>query len=239
MKKLWLLSILAIVVVSAVYCLWMFRSGRILEEAEGARIEKPESLAYLPMTELRKSGSALISRLESPMVIDGYPCDANWIQFTEIGRLRAFFLSDACLIQGNRIPKGTWVQLYPDLSIRFCSFPEDTIIQGYLCDGGSGGAKGVTASFYPSGRLKGFYPPRDVEIKGIPCRASPINGISVYENGNLEGFTLSRNTIIGGRALSSGQRVVLNEQGDIKSVTNPPIYERPLGWITRFFPGSG
>jgi hypothetical protein len=190
------------------------------------------------LTQLRQSGSVLIGRLESPMVLDGYPCDANWVHFAEAGKLKAFFLSDACMIQGNKIPKGTWIQLYPDQTVRFCSFPEDTVIQGHVCRGGSGGAKGVTTSFYPSGRLGGFYPPGDVEIQGIPIKVSPINGVDLHENGSLKDFTLSRDTVIGGRTLSAGQHVVLDEQGNVKSVVRPPFYERPLGWITRFFPGN-
>ena len=76
------------------------------------------------------------------------------------------------MIQGTQIPKGTWVQLNQDLTIRFCSFPGDTNIQGHLCDGGAGGAKGVTTAFYPSGRLSAFFALNDVEIQGIPYFAN-------------------------------------------------------------------
>jgi hypothetical protein len=237
MKKLWLVSILLIVVLSVVCILWYFQSRTGGNGSGGRAIAKPEAMAHLPLIGLRQSGSVLIGRLESPMVIDGYPCDASWVHFNQAGRLKAFYLSDACSIQGNRIPKGTWIQLHPDQTVRFCSFPEDTVIQGHLCDGGSGGAEGVTTSFYPSGKLGGFYSPQDVEIQGIPCRASPINGIGLHENGNLETFTLARDTVIGGRSLSAGQRVVLDAQGNVKSVEDPPIYERPLAWITKMFPG--
>jgi hypothetical protein len=237
MKKLWRIGILLIIVLSAACCLWIYRSRSGSATNGGAIIQKPKSFSHLPLTQLRQSGSVMTGRLESPMVIDGYPCDANWVHFTDTGKLKAFFLSDACLIRGNKIPQGTWIQLNPDQTVRFCSFPEDTVIQGHVCHG-TGGAKGATASFYPSGRLGGFYPPADVEIQGIPIKASPINGVGLHENGSLREFTLSRDAVISGRSLSAGQHVVLDEQGNVKSVVSPPFYERPLAWITGFFPGS-
>ena len=235
MKKLWIVSLLLIVVAFIAAYLWILPQRFISGQAGQNQIAKPKSLDHLPLIGLRQSGTGMVGRLESPVIIDGYPCDAGWVHFDQAGRLKAFYLSDTSMIQGNQIPKGTWIQLNPDLTVRFCSFPENTNIQGHLCDGGVGGSEGVTTSFYPSGRLSEFYSPRDVEIQGIPCRTSPVNGISLHENGNLKEFTLSRDTAIGGQNLSAGDHVILDEQGSVRSVTSPSIVGRAVGWVTGLF----
>lgn len=235
MKKLWLLSVLLIAVIAIVGVLWRFQSGTGAPGSDGRAIAKPQAMAHLPLTGLRRSGAVLIGRLESPMVIDGYPCDAGWVHFTDSGRLKAFYLSDACIIQGNRIPKGTWIQLNPDQTLRACSFPEDTPIQGYLCDGGFGGSEGVMTTFYPSGRLAAFFPVSDVVIQGMPCKASVFSPVYLYENGNLKKFTLSKTAVLGGRTLSAWQTVELGEEGEILSVSRPAYLLRARDWIAGFF----
>jgi hypothetical protein len=235
MKALWRLSIVLIAVLFVACSFWFFRSQRVSETGGRQRLAKSKSFAHLPLIQLREQGAVTIGRLESPMVIDGYPCDANWVHFAESGRLKAFYLSDACMIEGNRIPKGTWVQLNPDLTVRFCSFPEDTTIQGILCDGGVGGSEGVMTSFYPSGKLASFFLPKDSVIQGMPCKAGVLRSISLYENGNLKQFTLSGDAVLGGRTLSEGQTVVLGEGGDIQSIVNPSLFARARSWATRLF----
>jgi hypothetical protein len=235
MKKLWLASFLLIAVIAVICILWYVQSWTGGNETGGRAIAKPEAMAYLPLTGLRQSGPVLIGRLESPMVIDGYPCDASWVHFTDSGRLKAFYLSDACTIQGNRIPKGTWIQLNPDQTLRACAFPEDTSIQGYLCDGGLGGSEGVMTGFYPSGRLAVFFPVSDVVIQGIPCKASMFSPVYLYENGNLKKFTLAQTAVIGGRTLSASQTVELGERGEILSVSRPAYLLRARDWIAGLF----
>ncbi len=233
MKKLWLLSILLII---AVVCtLWYFQS-QVGENGSGGRaITKPEAMTHLPLIGLRQSGSALIGRLENPMIIDGYPCDARWVHFTDSGRLKAFYLSDACTIQGNRIPKGTWIRLNPDQTLRACAFPEDTIIQGHLCNGGIGGAEGIMTGFHPSGRLAAFFPVSDVVIQGMPCKASVFRPVYLYENGNLKEFTLAQDAVVGGQALTAWQTVALGERGEVQSVSRPAYLMRARDWISGFF----
>ena len=138
-------------------------------------------------------------------------------------------------LRATRFQRAPGSGLNPDLTLRFCSFPENTNIQGYLCRGGSGGSEGVTTGFYPSGRLQSFFPPKDIEIQGIPCRATPFGPVSLYENGNLKQLTLARDTVIGGRSLDEGQTVVLSERGEVQSVSNPPMIERARSWFKKLF----
>jgi hypothetical protein len=69
----------------------------------------------------------------------------------------------------------------------------------------------------------------------MPCQAGPFQPIYLFENGNLKQFTLSQDAIISGRNLSEGQTIVLNEHGEVQSVTNLSIFERTGSWFTRLF----
>jgi hypothetical protein len=235
MKKPWLLGILLIAVIFVACCLWILWPRFVSNNSGQANLAVPKSIVNLPLSKLRRIGNVTVARLQSPAIIDGFPCAASWVHFGESARLKAFYLGETCTIQGYEIPKGTWVQLNPDQTLRFCAFPEDTNIQGYVCDGGKGGSEGLTTGFYPSGRLSSFFPPKDIEIQGIPCKGSLYSPIYFFENGNLKEFTLSRDAVIGGRALSGGKRVIFNEQGQVQSVSSHSIFERAGSWLINVF----
>ena len=234
MKKSWLLGIVAVIFIGAL-CLWILRPGDTTKIHGIVARDKPKLPANLPLTKMRQQGGVTIAQLQSPAQIDGFPCAAGWVHFAESGKLQAFYLGETDTIGGNEIPKGTWVRLYPDLTLRFCSFPENTNIQGYLCRGGFGGSEGVTTGFYPSGRLQSFFPPKDIEIQGIPCRATPFGPVFLYENGNLKQLTLARDIVIEGRSFDEGQTVVLDERGEVQTVSNPPMIERARSWFKKLF----
>jgi hypothetical protein len=234
MKKPWLLCIFLVIFVGA-FCLWILQPGDPTETHGTVTRDKPKLPENLPLTKIRQQGSVTIVQLQSPVQIDGFPCAAGWVHFAESGQLQAFYLGETITIGGNEIPKGTWMRLNPDLTLRFCSFPDNTNIQGCLCRGGLGGSEGVTTSFYPSGRLQSFFPPKDIEIQGVPCRATPLGPVSLYENGNLKQLTLARDMVIEGRSLDEGQTVALGERGEVQSVSNPPMIERARSWFNKLF----
>jgi hypothetical protein len=195
----------------------------------------PAALEQLPLSQIRPSTNITIAKLQKPLRIDGFSCAAGWIHFSTEGRLKAFVLAETSEIQGNRIPKGSWIRLHPDQTLQFCSFPEETTIQGYVCDGGWGGSEGVSTSFYPSGKLASFYMPKNAVIQGIPCQAGSFRPIFLYENGNLKQCTLSQDADIGGRNVTAGQTVVLDEGGQVKSVASLSILGRARNWMLRLF----
>lgn len=235
MKKLMLFSIPVIAVLLIVCCAWISWPKLFREASEHISSATQKSIENLPLSQVRQSGDVTIAQLQNPAQIDGFSCAAGWVQFSESGRLKAFYLAETSTIQGNQIPKGTWIRLRPDQTLQFCSFPEETIIQEYMCDGGRGGSEGVTTSFYPSGKLESFYTPKDAVIHGIPCQAGPFQIIYLYENGNLKQFTLSQDAVISRRNLSEGQTIVLNELGEVQSVANLSIFERTGSWFVRLF----
>jgi hypothetical protein len=235
MKKLALFGSLVIIALLFVCCLWIFgpKFSKDMGGLKSPAIQK--SIEHMPLSQVRRSGNAIVARLQIPTLIDGFPCADNWVHFSESGRLKAFYLAETSTIQGNLIPKGTWIRLRPDQTLQLCFFPEDTIIQGYACDGGRGGSEGVTTSFYPSGRLESFFTPKDAVIHGIPCQAGPFQPIYLYEDENLKQFTLSQDAVISGRNLSEGQTIVLNEKGEVQSIINLSIFERTGSWLARLF----
>jgi hypothetical protein len=235
MRTRWILGILIIAILLVTCCLWILRPGDNPENRGLATRGKPKLPAHLPLTVVRRQGSVTIARLQSPAQIDGFPCAAGYVHFSETGHLQAASLGETCTVQDHEIPKGTWVRLNSDLTLKFCSFPQNTAIQGYLCRGGPGGSEGVSTGFYPSGRLQSFFPPEDIEIQGVPCRATPFGPVYLHENGELKELTLARDTMIGGRALDEGQSVVLNERGEVQSVSNPSLIERARSWFKKIF----
>jgi hypothetical protein len=235
MKRIALFGSLVIITLLVVFCLSLFWP-KLSNEMGGRKSHTiPKSIEHLPLSQIRRSGNVTIARLQNPAQIDGFSCAAGWIHFSESGRLQAFYLAETSTIQGSQIPKGTWIRLRADQTLQLCFFPEGTIIQGYVCDGGRGGSEGVATSFYPNGKLSSFYTPKDAVIHGIPCQAGPFQPIYLFENGNLKQFTLSSDAVIGGRNLSAGQTIVLNEHGEVQSATNLSIFESTRSWIVRLF----
>ena len=233
MKKSWIFIILVVLAFAACGTWILRRRDRVDSHTEAHRkLKVPENL---PLAGVRRQGGVAIARLQRPESIDGFPCAADWVHFHESGRLRAFYLGGTAAIQGHVIPEGTWVLLNPDLTLRSCSFPKTTDIRGYVCRGGFGGSEGVMPAFHPGGSLSAFFPPEDVVIQGIPCRATLYGPVYLHENGNLREFTLARDTGLGGRELSAGQGVVLGEGGEFLSVSRASLIERARNIFGKLF----
>jgi hypothetical protein len=197
--------------------------------------ELPDAIRNLPLTKERSSGNGTVAQLTHACLINGFPCAAGWVHFARSGQLRAFNLAESSAMQGNQVPKGTWVRLDDALRLQYCSFPANTEIQGFLCKGGIGGSEGAGTSFYPSGRLKGFSAPQDIVINGIPCQASLFNPIYLHESGNLKACTLFKEAVVGGKNMPEGQIVRLNEKGEVESVQAPTMWKRAQNWAKKFF----
>jgi hypothetical protein len=69
--------------------------------------------------------------------------------------------------------------------------------------------------FYPKGRLKYFWPPENLEVDGVPCKATSFQSVSLHENGRLRMCRLSRVATIQGRTLREGEIISLDEEGNL------------------------
>jgi hypothetical protein len=77
-----------------------------------------------------------------------------------------------------------------------------------MCPGGN--IKEATG-FYPSGKLRFFFPREDVVIDGIPCKGGSLNGIWLYPSGKVQKARLSEDKVINGVNYHKGDTVELPE----------------------------
>jgi len=225
------LLLIALLSVSLVYHVF-WRAGF---EREGGSISPAnrQRIVQFSMTRARQSGTVMIGRIQAAAEIDGIPCSAGWVHFDKSGVLRSCLLDRPANIQGNVIPKGTWIRLNPDSSLAWCSFPADTEIQGYVCRGGMGGAEGVATRFYPDGRLDAFFPRIDTMVGGVLCEASVSGAIYLYRSGSLKECTVAGETVLDGRTLYKEQRVSLDLNEHIQAVSNPSWFARVRIWARK------
>lgn len=225
------LLLIALLSVSLVYHVF-WRAGF---EREGGSISPAnrQRIVQFSMTRARQSGTVMIGRIQAAAEIDGIPCSAGWVHFDKSGVLRSCLLDRPANIQGNVIPKGTWIRLNPDSSLAWCSFPADTEIQGYVCRGGMGGAEGVATRFYPDGRLDAFFPRIDTMVGGVLCEASLSGAIYLHRNGSLKECTVAGETVLDGRTLYKEQRVSLDLNEHIQAVSNPSWFARVRIWARK------
>jgi hypothetical protein len=147
----------------------------------------------------------------------GFPCEKGWIHFKENWKLKSFQLSKEFTYNHTLLPAHTWIHLphHEEQTGHVCSLPFDYEIQGYLC-GGSGGYKGTHTGFYKSGRLKSFYPPDDLTVDRVPCKATPFVYVDLYENGHIRSCKLAEDHQVDGVTIKKGELINFHENGKIK-----------------------
>ena len=149
--------------------------------------------------------------------IDGFPCEKGWIHFKSDWQLLSFQLSEAFNYKGTLLPAHTWVHFpyHAEQTGYVVSFPDDYEVQGHLC-GGSGGYKGTHTGFYESGKLRSFFPPDDVVVDDIPCKASKFASVGLYEDGSIKSCILSADYEANGIQYEEGQILEFGQNGSVK-----------------------
>ena len=149
--------------------------------------------------------------------IQGFPCEKGWIHFKKDWRLLSCQLCEDFIYNGTLVPVHTWVHFPYDAnrSGYVFSFPNDYEVQGYVC-GGSGGYKGTHTGFYKSGKLRSFFPPEDVIVGGVPCEASLLTNVNLYENGNIKSCKLAEDYQIDGFLYKRGKTIAFDKDGKVK-----------------------
>lgn len=162
-----------------------------------------------------KDTITIIGYLKKDTMINECPCAADWVHFTRDWELKLFRLGADKTINNYPYKTGTWIRIGSDNCVT-CVFPGDTFVQGYLCRGG-GGVKGISTSFYQSGKLHYFFPPDNIRIGDVYCKCNSLNNIGLYENGNLKECTLAQEKSFNGVIFSSGSRIFFDENGNVKT----------------------
>jgi len=164
----------------------------------------------------QSESGTIIGFMSEDHYIQGFPCEKGWIHFKKDFSLQSFQINREFSFNNIVLPAHTWINMpYKNQTGYIVSLPFDYQIQGNLC-GGSGGYKGIQTGFYSSGRLKSFYPPEDITVNGVPCEASILKSVNLYENGNIRDCKISEDYKIDGKTYKKGHLIELDESGKPK-----------------------
>lgn len=160
----------------------------------------------------QSEGGTRVGFMTGNHTIQGFPCEKGWIHFRDNWDLLSFQLSKAVTYKNMVLPAHTWIHFpyHQDRTGYVCSFPHDYEVRGFLC-GGSGGYKGTHTGFYDSGKLRSFFPPQDVRIDGVPCRASLLANVNLHENGRIKSCKLAADYRFDGKAYKKGETIRLDQ----------------------------
>jgi hypothetical protein len=164
-----------------------------------------------------QSDGMVIGELKEDTVIDGRPCKRGWVHLQANGVPVGFTAGQEIDLGRFKIPENTWVIQSDEGVVKVCAFPSDTMVQGQTCSGGGllGGSEGIQTSFYPDGALKEYFLPVDTVIQNVPCKATVMAPVELYEDGHLEACTIGSKVVQDGRAYEAGARVRLDDKGQI------------------------
>lgn len=160
-----------------------------------------------------KSGSD--ESFSQPTDVQGVSC--SYVVYFDDKKMKSCVLAREDTLSGQPLPEGTIVFFSHDGVMESCFLQQDTEVQGHLCKGHSDDWQ---TTFYPSGKLKLAWLANDVIIQGTPCLAASIwNGRSAgtifYENGNLAGCKVARDTTIDGHSFERGDRISFDQSGQL------------------------
>jgi hypothetical protein len=165
----------------------------------------------------QSKGGTNVGYMTEDQIIQGFPCERGWIHFKKNWRLLSFQLSKDYNYKNTLLPAHTWFHFpyHEKQSGYVCSFPYNYEVQGYFCRG-SGGYKGAHTRFYDSGKLRSFFPPEDIIINEIFCKASLFASVELYENGNLKSCRLAEDYQAVGKKYKKGKAIEIDINGKVK-----------------------
>jgi hypothetical protein len=162
-------------------------------------------------------------RLSRDTVLAGVSCAATGRAYAELyanGGLIECPVAADTTIAGHTFARGTWIRLHQDRGLDGAWLVRDTELQGLPCKGT--GYKGWSVRFHADGRLALCSLSRDATIEGVPCRAgaflTELSGstqVQLHPNGRLRSCRLAREFTRNGVTKKRGQRIVLNETGEL------------------------
>lgn len=73
----------------------------------------------------------------------------------------------------------------------------------------------IEVSFHPNKKMKSCFLLEDQVIQSWPCYSSTKTPVFFYESGRLKKFTLSENKIYAGKQYKKGDKITLDENGNV------------------------
>ncbi len=152
--------------------------------------------------------------LSGETTINNIPCRRS-IVFINDWELKRFILAKDFTVDGIKYPEWTRINYGQKGILLFLG--RDMIYQGYCCNGNyeKWYSTGIHTSLYPNGKLKGFFPCKDITIDNIPCKSSPFAGVHLYQNGKLKDCTLSKKHVINGTEYKKNTHLSFDENGKL------------------------
>jgi hypothetical protein len=155
--------------------------------------------------------NALRNKIPHAITIQGYPCARGYAWFYPDGSLNQCTIASPAPFGDFEAPRGSVIQLWPNGTVHYLTFPHQTTVAGFRILGG------MTA-FYPDGKLRSINLVANQNIQGVPCRGSQWsalvlstdsgNHVEFYQDGKLRSCKLTQD--YGGQR--SGFRLILPDQ---------------------------
>ena len=164
-----------------------------------------EGVFYGSSVKYYESGTMQKGQLAKDTVIEGYPCE-SWVHFYPNGSLKQFTLAENFTVAGNNFSEKTTVFLTEEGSLLQVYLPHDQMIQGYQCTGGN--MKSATG-FYPSGKLRFFFPHQNTMVGEVLCSGGATMGIYLYESGDLQKAYAAEDMVVNGISYKKGDVIEL------------------------------
>jgi hypothetical protein len=113
-------------------------------------------------------------------------------------------------------------ELFPDGSVHDATLARDTEIQGVPC------ASGRSVVYFPSGRLRLAWLSRPATIGAVTCAPGIVY---LHENGRLLNARLAAPQEFAGVAVRAGERVTLDEEGQLLELSLRLSADQPVGGL--------
>lgn len=156
-------------------------------------------------------------RLRVDTTISGVRCGPTGRAYAVIhpnGRLDECPLAGDTTVAGHSLPRGTWIRLTTEGSLRSVWLAKPLALQGVPCRGE--GYKGWAVDFHPSGALALCYLDRAAVIDGVPCAAASFltelsgnSAVALREDRRLRSCRLSRDHDSDGVRHRKGTRITV------------------------------
>ena len=156
-------------------------------------------------------------RLGHDTIVAGVRCGPTGRAYAVVypnGRLDECPVAMDTAIAGHPFPRGTWIRLTESGALKSVWLPRSLDVQGIPCKGT--GFKGWAVTFHPSGALSLCFLNEVATIDGVPCAAASFlkeltgnSGVSLREDGKLQGCRLARDYERGGVVHKRGSRITM------------------------------
>ena len=157
------------------------------------------------------NGNIKKCKLKEVVKVDGHLCQ-SWIWFHENKLIKQCTTAESFNFGNYRIPNGSVVFLDTVGLVQKVWLSEPVIYDGIKCLAKN---NEIEVSFHPNKNMKSCFLLEDQVIQSWPCYSSTKTPVFFYDSGRLKEFTLSENKIYAGKQYKKGDKITLDENGNV------------------------